>query len=269
MNGAANIVLKDVHVYAQNNEKPILKDIHLEISRGDWVSIVGRNGSGKSTLAKLLSGILAPARGDIHRGFAGDEPIPYVMQQEEQLFGETPWEDVVFILESRGEESWRIPAIASQALQQVGLEPLMHKPLAELSGGQRQLAAAAGCLAAKPQLLLFDEATSMLDAGSRRQVLEAAKSLHRSGSTVLWITHHMEEAAEGSRIVALDQGSIAFDGSAAAFFYEDSTGLTPCEQAGFTEPYPIQVARILMRGGMRFTHPPLTAEQLSKAMKSS
>jgi energy-coupling factor transport system ATP-binding protein len=259
-----DLVLNDVYVYtvADDSPTPLLQGIHMRIARGEWVNIVGRNGSGKSTLGRLLTGILPVSEGSLKRGFAGSEPVPYVMQQDGQLFGDTPWEDVVFLLEVRGTSPSMIRSAAASALSRVGLAAEMHRPIAELSGGQKQLTATAGCLAADAPLLLFDEATSMLDSTSRRQVLEAAKNLHNKGATVIWLTHHMEELFAGERVIALDQGQIVFDGTVSSFFYG-----TQCESLGFEPPFPVQVAKELQSMGVPLTGMPITTEQLAEAVR--
>lgn len=271
-----DFVLSNVTVHVHNGieDTEIIKDITLHIKAGDWISVVGHNGSGKSTLAQLLTGVHQPHSGFIQRGFCCDQPIPYVMQQEEQFFGETPWDDIVFMLESRGEDAELIHHLTESALHSVGLGQLMQHPLSELSGGQKQLSAVAGCLAAKAPLLLFDEATSMLDTASRIQVLEAAKSVNKQGTTVIWVTHHMEELAAGNRVIALSGGNIVYDGSTSSFFYgflpaEGAITIqsqSPCEVLGFTLPYSVQVAHELLLLGTRLHPLPLTAEQLIKAV---
>ncbi|MNI05836.1 Energy-coupling factor transporter ATP-binding protein EcfA1 [compost metagenome] len=263
-----------VHLRNGNDSSTVLEDINLRIQAGEWVSIVGRNGSGKSTLAQLLAGVLTTYSGVIQRGFIGLDAVPYVMQQE-QFFGDTPWEELVFILEMRGDDPDQIPTMVHKALCEVGLESLMHQPFARLSGGQRQLVAIAGCLAAKAPLLLLDEATSMLDTHSRQHVLRAASAIHALGTSVIWITHHMEELAAGTHVIALEDGRIAFDGSTTSFFYgieasdplPPTSHLSPCESLGFEPHFPIQVGRELQRQGAALHHLPLTADQLIGAMQ--
>jgi energy-coupling factor transport system ATP-binding protein len=271
-----DMVLSNVTIYRNSADSSVsaLTEVNLRIQAGEWVSIVGPNGSGKSTLAQLLTGVMMTHSGSLERGFAGKQAIPYVMQQD-QFFGETPWEDLVFLLEVRGAEPDRIEEITQNALNGVGLGRLMHQPFAELSGGQKQLAAIAGCLAAEAPLILFDEATSMLDSSSRRLVLEAARTLNRMGTTVIWMTHHMEEAAEHERTVALQSGCVVFDGRTVDFFYGEQddhdeaskTRATPCEQLGFIPPYPVQVARELIQLQLKLPSLPLTAEQLVEAVQ--
>jgi energy-coupling factor transport system ATP-binding protein len=259
-----DFVCKDVYVYASGSEEHValLKGINLRISQGEWVSIVGRNGSGKSTLAQVLSGILPVNEGMVERGFAGIDPIPYVMQQDDQLFGDTPWEDIVFLLEVRGTDPAKIAGAASAALVQVGLSAEMHRPVSELSGGQRQLAATAGCLAVNAPLMLFDEAVSMLDSTSRRLVMDAAKDLHNKGATIIWMTHHMQQLSAGQRVIALDEGQLVFDGSPAEFFFG-----TMCETLGFELPFPVQIAKELMKTGIKLSSLPITAAALTEAVR--
>lgn len=272
------LIMSKVTVYRNQSRHslPVLNHIDLRIAEGEWVNIVGPNGSGKSTLAQLIAGIQSTHSGNFERGFL-PEVVPYVMQQH-YCIGDTPWEDIIFQLEMRGEEPQQIPGIVHQALLAVGLDNLMHRPFAELSGGQKQLAAIAGCIAAKAPLLLLDEATSMLDSTSRKDVLNTVQAIHRQGVSVIWLTHHMEELAAGTRVIGLMDGKITFDGPTAAFFYGDegshdsplqpelspetSTGMTPCEQLGFEPTYPVQVARELIRQGIHLDRLPLTAEQL-------
>jgi energy-coupling factor transport system ATP-binding protein len=269
--------LTHVDVKAPNSDDStllLLQDINLRIKQGEWISIVGKNGSGKSTLAQLLTGVHTESGGTIDRGFCGNQPIPYVMQQEVQWFGETPWEDMVFLLESRGENVTQIPEIILKALQNVGIEALKDRPFTELSGGQKQLAVIAGCLAANTPILVFDEATSMLDSTSRLQVLAAAKSINGKGTAVIWLTHHLEDLSFGDRVVALEAGGIRFDGTTTSFFYpavsinevEKVSSLTPCEALGLTLPYPIQVAHALQLQGVQLDAQPLTAKQLVEAV---
>jgi energy-coupling factor transport system ATP-binding protein len=132
----------------------------------------------------------------------------------------------------------------------------------------------AGCLAAKTPILVFDEATSMLDSTSRLQVLETAKVINREGTAVIWLTHHMEDLSFGERVVALEEGGIVYDDSTASFFYPSTlsginlkgSSLTPCEELGFILPYPIQVAHALKLQGIQLDPQPLTIKQLVEAV---
>jgi energy-coupling factor transport system ATP-binding protein len=268
------LILKHIRVIANElkTSKPLLEDINLEIRMGEWLSVIGRNGSGKSTLAKIISGLLIPTAGSIDYDAHIGLPIPYVMQHEDPFVGETAWEDIVFLLETRGESPACISSIAASVLHDVGLSEHMHTPLSELSGGQRQLVALAGCLAADAPLLLFDEASSMLDNESRQLILALVKALHQSGKTVIWFTHRISEVTEGDRVIVLEHGAIQFDGSTETFFYGEgatsNTTPSPCEQFGFEPPYSIQIARALLSSGVSISPYPLNASQLAEVIAS-
>lgn len=264
---AAPLELSGVSVFAGRPDLPALRDVRLVIRPGEWITVLGENGSGKSTLIGVAAGLVEPDAGTVRRGFAGGGPVPFVMQQVGPFFGDTPWEEVMFALEGRGIPAEEAAARAGAALRSTGLFPVRHRPLASLSGGRRQLASVAACLATGAPLLLFDEATSMLDETSRRLVLETAKRLNREGAAVVWCTHRPEDAAAGGRIVVLADGAVAFDGLAEDFFYrETENGSTPCEALGFAPPFAVRTARALARFGRKIETRPLTAEQLAASL---
>lgn len=264
----APLQLDGVTVLAGRGQKPVLREIRLAVKPGEWVTVLGANGSGKSTLIGVLAGLIEPDAGRVRRGFAGDGPLPYVMQQVGPFLGDTPWEETLFALEARGVKPEERAARATEALIATGLHPLRHRPLRTLSGGRRQLASVAACLAGGAPLLLLDEAAAMLDAVSRRLVLDTVRRLHRSGSAVLWCTHRPEETVPAGRIVVLQNGRIAFDRSAETFFYGAAAdGRTPCESSGFAPPFAVRTARALMRRGWRTNRRPLDGEQLAEALR--
>jgi energy-coupling factor transport system ATP-binding protein len=203
--------------------------------------------------------------------------IPFVMQNPEAgLFGETPMEELVFTLEQQCMKSELIMDKARAALCRVGLEHCMDLRINELSGGQKQLVSIAACIATESPLLLFDEATSMLDPWSRQEVLKAVKVCHREGAAVIWLTQHMEEAAMGERVIVLENGAIVFDSNPVDFFYGETSNSvngnldlivtleTPCHHFGFKAPYPVQIAQELLKLGKPMAQLPLTKEQLAE-----
>lgn len=250
--------------------RTVLQDVELEIAAGEWVAIVGRNGSGKSTLGRVLAGLLPVSKGTCER-MAGVVQLVF-QNPDAQIVGETVWEDVCFGLENLAVPPEEMPARVEAALKSVGLWGKKDADVATLSGGQKQLLAVAGCLAMEADVLVFDEATSMLDPLSRARLVEVAEALHREGRTVLWITQWMEEVGRVGRVVALEAGRVVFDGGPEGFFYGEAEGaggaeglaVTPCERLGFAAPYVVRVARSLERRGVKLLKRPLVPEQVEE-----
>ncbi|GIP31317.1 ATP-binding cassette domain-containing protein [Paenibacillus sp. J2TS4] len=260
----------------------VLSDIQLSIARGEWLGIIGRNGSGKSTLAKVIAGYCPLASGHITKGWIEGRRIGMIGQQPDaQIVGETIYEDVCFVMENEAKDPVEMPRLAQQALKRVGLDLPSAHPVAELSGGQKQLLAIAGWLVTDVGMLIFDEATAMLDPASRQRVLQVAAELNRSGTAIVWITQWMEELAWADRVIALDSGEIAFEGPTSSFFYGnrdneqgetaswlDDWASTPCQLLGYEQPYAVQVARSLQKRGIGLSPLPVTVEQLSAAVNN-
>jgi energy-coupling factor transport system ATP-binding protein len=252
---------------------PIIREVSLSIHNGEWISLLGRNGSGKSTLAKVAAGFrIAGTAGQVIRSIqtaAQGKPIPIVMQQPEAaMIGATPWEDVVLLLEQNELPSAVISYEAERALQRVGLGERMYQPIETLSGGQKQLVAIAGCLAMRSPLLVLDEVTAMLDPEASNDVLAQVRSLHQNGVTIIWITQKLEELQGGDRIIAMNEGSVVFDGAADAWFARSSQGAKDslCEELGFEAPYAAQVAWELEEQGVKLHPFPFTAGMLAEAV---
>ncbi|MCR8635068.1 ATP-binding cassette domain-containing protein [Paenibacillus radicis (ex Xue et al. 2023)] len=253
--------------YASAEKAPaILQDVNLTIRRGEWVAIAGTNGSGKSTLAKLIAMLTPATSGELSFNIPEQPPIQLVFQNPDtQVIGETVYEDVCFGMENYGIAEPEIHLRAQTALQKVGLEALADRPVAELSGGQKQLLAIASCLCMNPPALLFDEATSMLDPRSRHNIIQVAQELHREGKTIIWITQWMDELAWAERVVALDQGKVAYNGSTLDFFYQtDEHNQSFCDRLGFAPPYTVQVALSLVNKGFKLDSLPVTPAELGK-----
>jgi energy-coupling factor transport system ATP-binding protein len=250
-----------------NGSESILQNIQLSVRRGEWVGIVGTNGSGKSTLAKLMAKLLPAASGEVRLAVPEQPPIQLIFQNPDvQAVGETVLEDIRFGMENYGVAAAEMEQRAQHALQITGLAAYAHTPVAELSGGQKQLLAIAASMSMNPAVLIFDEATSMLDPLSRHSIGMAAQQLHRNGTTIVWITQWLDELAWGDRVVALDQGCIVFDGSPRDFYYaKDEQRRSCCDRLGFVPPYTVQAALSLLQHGLELDPLPLTADELGKA----
>lgn len=217
---------------------PAIKKLSLEIQKGEFVAILGHNGSGKSTLAKLLNMILTPTTGrimvagkDITSEELTDEDIitlrktvGMVFQNpDNQLVATIVEDDVAFGLENLGVPSAEIRERVDKALSDLGmLEYSKHEPH-RLSGGQKQRVAIAGVMAMRPECIIFDESTAMLDPLGRKDVLNSIIKLNREkGITVIMITHYMDEAAMADRIVVLNDGEMIVDGTPSEVFEKEA-----------------------------------------------
>ena len=213
---------------------PVLKGLSFSIEKGEYVAILGHNGSGKSTLAKLLDMILVPTEGSITIDgteitaphlteddmYALRRKVGMVFQNpDNQLVATIVEEDVAFGPENLGVPREEIRERVDNALAAVGMSEYAHHEPHRLSGGQKQRVAIAGIIALSPEIMIFDESTSMLDPVGRREVLRTMEMLNREkGITVLTITHYMNEAAQADRVIVLDDGAVLMDGTPAEIF---------------------------------------------------
>jgi energy-coupling factor transport system ATP-binding protein len=271
------MVLNAVSVYGSDDlGEPSLRldNISLTLEAGDWVNVVGVNGSGKSTRARLLAGLQPDGIvGEVHRGFAGNEGSPIVLQHpRSQLFGETPREEVTFALEWRGLPAETIPKQVEQTLDRAGLRWLADEPWERLSGGEQQLAALAASAAHETPLIVMDEVTSMLDEANRNSVVQLARDLYKNGTAVVWVTQRLDELDPESRVVALGEGVILYDGNGRDFLYgvidegKPSSSLSPCVKCGLRLPYMAAMAMELRRLGKLRDPLPVTSQQWRRVL---
>lgn len=200
----------------------VLRGINLEIKKGEFVAIVGHNGSGKSTLAKHFNAIYLPSGGKVYvEGMdTADEALLFEIRRrvgmvfqnpDNQIVATVVEEDVAFAPENLGVAPDEIRKRVDQALMEVGMyEHRMEAPHL-LSGGQKQRIAIAGVLAMKPEYIILDEPTAMLDPVGRKEVISTVRELNKNGMTVVLITHYMEEAALADRVVVMRKGKIIID----------------------------------------------------------
>ena len=251
-----------------------LNGVDLTIARGEFLAIVGPNGSGKSTLARHLNGLLLPTEGEVwvdgertsDRGalWRIRQKVGYVSQNpESQLVASTVEEDVAFGPENQALPPDEIRRRVDEALATVDMADYRRQPPFMLSGGQKQRVAIAGALATRPDCLVLDEPTSMLDPRGRHEVLQAVQQLNRQQMiTVVLITHSMAEAALADRVVVLDAGRVVLDAPPGEVF--ECAALL--EGLGLALPPAAAMAHALRRRGLRLPPGVLTPEQLVVAL---
>lgn len=244
------ITLDHVHYYYQSGQV-LLEDLSFTVKAGEFVVIAGANGCGKSTIAKLMDGLLLPKKGKVtFNGLDTSRPaelagihegIGFIFQNpEDQFITTTVMDEVIFGLENIRLPREEIGRRLNDSLEAVQMNNFRDEQPHLLSGGQKQRVAIAAVLAMKPQVIIFDEATSMLDPEGRQQVLAIMHDLHRQGMTIIHITHHMEEALEAERILLIDQGRLAFDGNPQTFFDTVDVG-----QYHMRLPFAVRLHRML------------------------
>ena len=246
-----------------------VEDVSLEIQEGSFVALVGHNGCGKSTLAKLLNGLLIPKSGtvtvngldtaDKNNIFEIRKSVGMVFQNpDNQMVASIVEEDVAFGPENLGVPQPEIVERVEQALEQVGMSEYAKRSPHKLSGGQKQRIAIAGALAIRPQVLVLDESTAMLDPLGRREVLEVAHSLNKQGMTVVLITHFMEEVLDCDTVVVMSGGRVVKTGTPMEIF-EDGELL---KTVGLTAPRTIELSQMLSDAGLKVTRNCADAKKL-------
>ena len=215
--------------FGYNSKRKILKDLTLSIEEGEYVTLLGHNGSGKSTLAKLIIGLLEKNSGDIFvNGLELNlenisrirENVGIVFQNpDNQFVGVTVKDDIAFGLENRRIPTNEIKEKVLEYAKLVGMEDFLDRNPEELSGGQKQRVAIASVLAFQPNIIIFDEATSMLDPLGVKEVMDTIRSLVGK-KTIISITHNLNEAKLADRVIVLNKGVIVLDGKPQDVFKE-------------------------------------------------
>ena len=201
----------------------VIENLNLNIEKGSFTAVLGHNGSGKSTLAKLTNGILFPQQGKVLVDGSETKPddsifdirkkVGMVFQNpDNQIVASIVEEDVAFGVEKLGVPPQECRRRVDEAMKTVGIYEQRLKAPHKLSGGQKQRVAVAGIIAMKPECIVLDEPTAMLDPSGRAEVLETIKKLNKEdGITVVLITHYMDEAVQADRVVVMDGGQIVMD----------------------------------------------------------
>lgn len=245
----------------------VLKNVNISISKGEYVAILGHNGSGKSTFAKLLNMILTPTSGKIFINgrdingtdvsddevFAIREKIGMVFQNpDNQLVATIVEEDVAFGPENLGLSPEEIRARVDDALAQVGMTEYSRYAPHRLSGGQKQRIAIAGIIAMRPDCIIFDESTAMLDPIGREDVINIMEKLNMTQNiTVINITHHMDEATRADRVIVINDGKVCLDGSPKEVF----SNMELLKQYGLEAPVATELMHELNIAGEQFDLP--------------
>lgn len=258
------------HGYSKDKEQLVLDNLSLKVRRGEFLVVLGHNGSGKSTLAKLINGILVPREGIIKvngMDTAYEDLIWEIRQTagmvfqnpDNQLVATVVEEDVAFGPENQGIESSEIRRRVDESLKSVDMYEYRKNAPHMLSGGQKQRVAIAGVIAMKPDCIILNEPTAMLDPSGRREVIDIVKKLNREeGKTIIHITHYMDEAIDADRIVVMESGKIAMEGTPLEVFgdVEKIRGL------GLDVPQVTELAFELVKSGMNIDPKVLRIEEL-------
>lgn len=243
--------------FTYTNESYVLEDLSVEIPQGQFVCVLGANGSGKSTFSKLINALLLPDKGEVkvdglitsdaQNTFAIRSKAGSVFQNpDDQIVASLVENDVAFGPENLGIPNPELLERVEAALAQVGLTGFEKRETNALSGGQKQRVAIAGILAMEPQILIFDEASAMLDPRGRRGLMRVCKELHAQGMTIVMITHYMEEAAEADRVLVLREGKIVLDGTPEEVLTQDAE----LRKLNLDIPFATQLSRLLQDKGI-------------------
>jgi len=265
--------------YKSYGELPVevtaLENVSAKIDKGDFVVILGRNGSGKSTFSRLLNALLVPQKGIVlvaGKDTSNEDNVwdirstaGMVFQNpDNQIIATTVEEDVAFGPENLGVEPSEIRKRVDEALKTVGIEEFKKNAPHLLSGGQKQRVAIAGILAMKPECIILDEATSMLDPIGRREVMKVLKKLNKEENiTIIHITHHMDEAAMANRLIIIDHGHIILDGTPQEVF----SNVEMVKSLGLDVPQVTELMYILKKQGFDIESLPLTVDEAFEIIK--
>ncbi len=218
----SEIIIKNID-FSYDEETPVLKNVSFQIQQGSYTTIIGHNGSGKSTIAKLLMGLMSVDKGEIFvKGMKLNEEnineirkeIGIVFQNpDNQFIGSTVADDIAFGLENHQVDSNEMDNIINFYAKAVNMERFLNSEPTKLSGGQKQRVAIAGVLAISPDVIIFDEATSMLDPQGKEEINTLIQDIHQSkNKTIISITHDIEEVTKSDWVIVMDSGRVVMEG---------------------------------------------------------
>ena len=258
--------------YDQEDEKYTLNDVSFHVKQGEWLSIIGHNGSGKSTTVRLIDGLLEAESGDIY--ISGDKLtadnvwekrrlIGMVFQNpDNQFVGATVEDDVAFGLENQGLPLEEMRVRVQEALELVDMASFKKREPARLSGGQKQRVAIAGIVALRPNIVILDEATSMLDPEGRLELIRIVKEIKdEHNMTVISITHDLDEVALSDRVIVMKNGQIESTSTPAELFMRDDLIELDLEQ-----PFTAKLAEELRQAGIAIPLRYFTEEELEETL---
>ena len=267
------IEIKDLAFrYQMNQEHYDVNHVSFYVKRGEWLSIVGHNGSGKSTTVRLIDGLLEAESGEIwidgdpltpEKVWEKRRKIGMVFQNpDNQFVGATVEDDVAFGLENQGISLDQMQKRVTEALSLVGMEEFHKKEPARLSGGQKQRVAIAGVVALRPDILILDESTSMLDPEGRLELIKIVQEIRKDHQmTVISITHDLEEVAMSDRVLVMKKGQVESTSSPRELFSRSDL-----DKIGLDQPFVNQLRQSLRESGLNLPDLYMTEDELEEAL---
>jgi cobalt import ATP-binding protein cbiO 2 len=272
------IEVKDV-VYRYSKEQgddnlcPAIDHVSIEIKSGEYIAIAGSNGSGKSTFARCLNGLLLPTEGEIlvDGMDTNDDDLIWDIRKkigmvfqnpDNQIVSSMVEDEVAFGPENIGIENPELRKRVDNALKSVGMYEYRNREAHKLSGGQKQRIAIAGAVAMRPDCIVFDEPTAMLDPKGRNQVMKVIRELNDQGITIILITHFMEEVAEADRVLVMKSGKLLADSVPEDVFADTNL----IESAGLEIPAAVLLRNELIENGINLSHEVINKDDLVDAL---